>query len=68
MSKWKEDSKIFNDKSKYKVKCKCGCSTVMTKTTDRCICRWCQHWLYRTPAIEFKYKLKEKLWEGKNEN
>lgn len=47
--------------SSMKVQCKCGTKTVMTPKTDRCICRGCKNYVYRTKEIEFKYKIKEKM-------
>lgn len=60
----KEDTKIFNSLAKCKVKCKCGHSIVMPKA-DRTICSHCGHWIYRTPAIEFRYKMKERMKKDK---
>lgn len=62
---FKQDIKRNQERSKDTIKCKCGCSTVITNKTDRCICRWCGKWLYRTPAIEFEYILKEKMKKAK---
>ena len=66
---YKEDTKRFDEMNKLKVKCKCGHSEIIIKSVDRKICSWCKHWVYRTPQIEFKYKIKEKmLRKGKTEN
>lgn len=65
---YEEDSKLFDQRAKYTVKCKCSHTTVMAKT-DRTICSYCGKWLYRTPEIEFKYRMKESLIkEAKNDN
>jgi len=56
---WKDESKIFDSITKCRVKCKCGHTTVLANK-DRKICTWCGHYVYKTPRIEFKYKLKEK--------
>ena len=63
----KEDTKRFDSIAKYKIKCKCSHTVVMPKA-DRTICSHCGEWIYRTPAIEFKYKMMKKLKErNKNE-
>lgn len=46
-------------KDKLKITCKCGKRKVIPAYVDRLICDWCGHWIYRTKAIEFKYKLNE---------
>lgn len=58
---FKKDSKRFEDILKNTIKCKCGCSVVFSKKTDRIICRWCGNYIYRTPKLEFEYKIKEKI-------
>lgn len=63
-SNFKDDSKRFKDISKYKVKCKCGHTTIMSKA-ERTVCSHCGHYIYKTPAIEFRYKMKEKLKNGR---
>ena len=61
MTRKKDKYEIREDeRAKYKVVCKCGTKTVMVDA-DRTICRGCQHWLYRTPEIEFKYRTLEKM-------
>ena len=61
---FKEDTKRFNEISKNKVKCNCSHTFILTKK-DRALCTHCGNWVYRTPEIEFKYKLKDKM-KGKN--
>lgn len=56
--------KIASAKTEATIKCECGHSIVMSKA-DRTICSWCGKWVYRTKAIEFRYKMKEKMKEGK---
>lgn len=55
-----EQIKLDNERANFIVKCKCGHSITMVDT-DRTICTHCGHWIYRTPGLEFKYKLKEKM-------
>lgn len=42
----------------FKVRCKCG-HRVLIVTKDRMICSWCGKYVYKTPKLEFEYKLKE---------
>lgn len=58
------DSKRFTDISKFRVKCKCGHTIIMSKA-ERTVCSHCGHYIYKTPAIEFRYKMKEKLKNGR---
>lgn len=63
-SNFKEDSKRFKYISNYRVKCKCGHTMIMSKA-DRTICSYCGNWIYKTPAIKFRYEMKEKLRNGR---
>ena len=58
--------KQVNEEQKYQVTCKCGTKTVMVKA-DKTICRGCHHWIYRTPQIEFREKVKERLKKMNND-
>lgn len=65
---YEEDTKKFNELLKYRVKCKCSHSIIMVNA-DRTICSFCGRWVYRTPQLKFKYKIKEFLnKEEKNDN
>ena len=55
---FKEDTIKFKDMDQFKVKCKCS-HTIIIARADRCICSYCGNWIYRTPQLEFKYKIKE---------
>lgn len=61
-----EIKQLENTLAEYKITCKCGTKTVMSSKTDRCICRGCKCWLYRTKELEFRYRLKEKMYENKS--
>ena len=50
---------MANDKNH--VKCQCGHTVEFWHGEDRILCNWCNRFVYRTPALEFKYKLKERL-------
>lgn len=57
--------KLLKSVGENTIYCKnCGHSVVIPKA-DRTICRWCGNWVYRTPQIEFKYKLMKKIKESK---
>lgn len=60
----KDMEKIETARTKNKKKCKCGHIVVMA-SADRMMCNWCGSWIYRTPEIEFRYKLMKKLKENK---
>ena len=63
---YRDDTKRFKELDKYKVRCKCS-HTMIIAIADRTICSYCGNWVYRTPEIEFKYKMKEFMKGGKNE-
>lgn len=63
---YKQDTKRFNDLDKHKVRCKCSHTFILNKA-DRALCSYCGNWVYRTPEIEFKYKILEKIKKVKNE-
>lgn len=54
----KDDIKISNSISKFKVACSCG-HTMPIVNVDRMICSWCGHWVYKNKQLEFKYRLLE---------
>lgn len=56
-----EMRKYADQISKATVYCKCGHGSVFSIQTDRIICSYCGHYVYRTPQLEFEYKLKEKM-------
>ena len=60
---YNEDTKVFKELAKFRVRCKCSHTMTMTKA-DRTICSHCGRWVYRTPEIEFKYKLKGCIKKG----
>ena len=63
---FKEDTRRLNNLWGQNVRCKCSHTFVLGKK-DRAICSHCGNWVYRTPELEFKYKLKEKIKGGQNE-
>lgn len=63
---YKQDSKLLESITKHGVKCKCS-HTVLLHKVDRTICSYCGRWVYKTPQIEFKYKMKENVKRSKDE-
>lgn len=61
---FKQDTKKFKELDKYKVKCKCSHTMIMV-VADRTICSHCGNWVYRTPELEFKYKIAEQMKKEK---
>ena len=58
----KERFASANAKSDLKKQCKqCGRKKVIPVYVDRLLCDWCGSWIYRTPSIEFKYKLEKEM-------
>lgn len=70
MKSYKDIEKIARERNENKIVCKCGCrSNVIPNKQDRVLCNWCNHYVYRTPEIEFSYRLKEQLKKiNKKEN
>lgn len=70
MTTYKDIVKIHDERIKNKVICKCGCrSNTMPSHVDRVLCNWCNNFVYRTPELEFSYRLREKLKKiNKKEN
>ena len=69
MTTYKDIEKIHDERIKNKVLCKCGCrSNTMPSHVDRVLCNWCNHYVYRTPEIEFKYKMKEEMRKRENKD
>lgn len=59
--KKRNDIKMIDALSEYKVKCEnCG-HIVILITRKKCICNWCGHMIYRNNEERFKDKLKEAL-------
>lgn len=57
----KEDTRYFDERTKYKVKCKCGHSILMQPTIEKKLCSWCGYYIYREQKVEFKDMLLRKL-------
>lgn len=60
---FKDDTKRFKEIDKYKVRCKCSHTFIISRV-DRALCSHCGNWVYKTPELEFKYKLQEKIKNG----
>ena len=63
MKSYKDIEKLARERTRCKIICKhCGCrSNLMPNRQDRVLCNWCNRFVYRTPELEFSYKLKEQL-------
>lgn len=59
-----EDTKRFKEIEKYKVRCKCSHTFIISRV-DRALCSYCGNWVYRTPELEFKYKIAEQMKKEK---
>lgn len=57
--------KYHNKISTIKHTCKCGHVVVIPTYKDRTLCGHCGFWVYKTPKLEFEYKLKEKMKKWK---
>lgn len=57
----KEDTRYFEERAKYKVRCKCGHTTTMKPTTNKRLCTWCGHYIYREKKDEFKDMLLKRI-------
>lgn len=66
MTKYEEDTKIFNEIAKNKVKCVCGYTKVMPRA-DKTICNWCGRYIYRNEQVKFRDELKRKMRLVENE-
>ena len=63
----KEMDRILDEMRKASYKCKCG-RTVLIANQDRALCENCGHWVYKSKALEFKYKLQENLIKERRNN
>lgn len=60
-----DDIKLMNAYSEIRHYCKCGHSVILPAFVDKKICSWCGHYVFRTPKIEFEYKLKQMIRKQK---
>ena len=61
-----ENPKKYHEKiCKIKHTCKCGHVVMIPVYKDRTLCSYCGFWVYKTPKLEFEYKLKEKMKKWK---
>lgn len=58
----KQVKAIDNERERLKITCKhCGRRKVIPVFLDRLLCDWCNIWIYRTPSLEFKYKMQDQM-------
>ena len=61
-----EDDRMFEEYSKHKVRCKhCGHNSTIPVYVDKRICSWCGNYVFRTPEIEFKFRLDQEIKKRK---
>lgn len=53
--------KLDNERAMFMIKCEYCSHTMPLIKADRKICTHCGHYVYRTPELKFKYKLKEQM-------
>ena len=64
----KDIIKLEDSRAKFKVRCRhCG-HTMVIVDTDKTICSHCGHWIFKTPELEFKYRLRERMIKNENNN
>jgi DNA-directed RNA polymerase subunit RPC12/RpoP len=63
----KDDSKVFDSLNKMSYKCKKCNRTVVISRQDRALCPDCGHWVYKSDALEFIYKLREEMKKRRND-
>ena len=70
MKSYKDIEKLACERARSKLICKhCGCrSNIMPNRQDRVLCNWCNNYVYRTPELEFKYKLKQEMRKREKED
>lgn len=65
MSKYEEDTKLFNERTHSKTTCECGHRVLISNKKDRQICSWCGKYVFKNKQAEFRYKFKENLVKEK---
>lgn len=60
-----EDIKRMKDIKKIRHRCKCGHSINIPEFVDKKICSWCGCYVFRTPQLEFEYRLKQQMTNQK---
>lgn len=60
MNKFKRDLIIEKDRAKYRRYCKCGHSIIFPKSckSNKTICSYCGHYIFKNDKIEFEERLK----------
>lgn len=58
---FEKQKKYYNELSNYKYKCKCGHVVLILRGTDKKLCTWCHHYVYKSQRDEFKDRLRSVL-------
>lgn len=61
----KEYKRMTEEYDKVKYKCRCGRRVVISNNQDKQLCDWCGHWVFKDKKDEFKYRMKERMQNGK---
>lgn len=63
MSNYKNDTKLMNMYTEITVYCStCGHPMLFPAFgSDRKVCKWCGHYVYRNEKTKFQYKVKEEI-------
>jgi hypothetical protein len=56
-----KQKKFYNELANYKYKCRCGHVVLMLRGTDKKLCSWCHHYIYKDKRDEFKDRLRSIL-------
>lgn len=57
----KNDSLLLDSIRNSSYKCKKCNRSIIIATQDRALCPSCGHWVYKSDALEFEYKLREEM-------
>ena len=60
------DTKLIDEKNKYRIKCKCGHVIYIYpfEKRNKKICSWCRNYVYLNDREEFKERVKEARRNG----
>lgn len=48
---------LTEEYDKVKITCSCGHRVIVPMRTDKVVCAWCGHYVYRDKQLEFKERL-----------
>lgn len=62
----KEYERMTDEYNKVKYQCKCGRKIIIPKWVDKKLCDWCGRYVFKSEKDEIKYRIREKMINGKN--